>query len=400
MIGIYITCISLFTGLCYVYILYPLMVGALARLHPKKWIRDENIFPTISILVPAYNEEDVIEKCLTSLFALEYPKDHIEIIIGSDGSTDRTNDIISRISKEYVNVISLCFPERRGKMLVVNDLAKAGQNEILFFTDADVHLSPNSLKLHVRHFADPTVGAVAGAYCVVVKSPNGIFESEKSLASTEQRLRENESLIHSTIGMFGGNYSIRKRLWMPMPSPLVYDDVYAALSLITRGFRVIFEFGSVAIDEHTRSLSVEFRRKARNASFGFATLRYFPELIGFRLGLVSVMLWSHKILRWLSPWVLVTIGILTLTEYFHHNNIFWQTLVYGECLVLATGLIGALSYWSGSRLTGFVNVFWFLSMQIAFMIGALRFITGSEAQAWVQPPRAKSSDIKEAVDIK
>jgi len=371
------------------------MIDVLAHLRPKKWVQDENVFPTISILLPAFNEEEVIEKCLHSLFALDYPKNLVEIIIGSDGSTDNTNDIITRYAAEHSNVTALCFTERRGKMLVVNELAEAAKNEILFFTDADVKLSPNSLKMHMRHFADLGVGGVAGSYRVIAKNPDGIFDSEKSLVTTEQQLRENESRIHSTIGMFGGNYSIRKKLWDPMPSPFVYDDVYAVLSLIRRGFRVIFEQESVAYDEHTRSLQTEFRRKSRNASFGFASLRYFPELVWFRKGLVSIMLWSHKILRWLSPWVLLGLMIFSVLGYFTENNLFWQTLFFGHCLVLATGAVGAISYWKGIRLPGFTDLFWFLSMQMAFIIGTLRFITDSEPQAWVQPPRAKNSAAKE-----
>lgn len=373
----------------YAYALFPLVAAVAARLWRVDWIRDEHFLPRVSVLLPAYNEEAVIEQALRTLMALDYPAGRFEIVVGSDGSSDRTNEIITRFAEEHPNVRAECYPDRRGKMLVVNDLAEASTGEILFFVDADVLVSSNSLRAHVRHFADDSVGAVAGAYSVVANRPNSIFGSERQLADSESKLRENESLIHSTIGMFGGNYSVRKELWVPIPSPFVYDDIFVVLSLITRGSRVIFEPESIAIDEHDRSLATEFRRKSRNASFGFATLRYFPELVGFRMGLQSIFLWSHKILRWLSPWALLTLVILAPIGYCADLGAFWAILTVIDCAAVLAGMIGGLAYWKKMALPGFHKVFWFLSMQAAFMFGALRFLTASEVQAWVQPPRAK-----------
>lgn len=385
-----IFCASLIALILYTYLFYPILIDLLSQLIPKKWIQDERYLPSISILLPAYNEESVIEKCLNSLLAMDYPPHLFQIIIASDGSTDRTNEIIKQYSNVNSAVIPLCFSERRGKMLVVNDLAKAGKGDILFFTDADVTLSPNSLKMHVRNFADPSVGGVAGSSIVRSSNQNAIFAEEKKLVLHDNGLRESESKIHSTIAMFGGNYSIRKELWKPMPSALVYDDVYVVLSLIMQGFRVIFEPESIAIDEHSRTLKNEFKRKARNASFGFSTIKYFPEIIGFRKGIISIMLWSHKILRWITPGIIGVIGLLVTISYFSGDDMFWQILFFGQCSILLAATIGGIAYWRGKALLGVTQIFWFLSMQVAFMSGIFRFLTNTELQTWSQPPRATS----------
>lgn len=360
----------------------------LSRLIPKKWTQDDNYLPTISILLPAHNEESVIRQCIHSLLQLDYPRELVEIIIGSDGSTDNTNNILAAFAKEHAHIRVLNFHERRGKMLVINDLAQEGIGELFFFTDSDIQLSGNSLKVHARHYADNSVGAVAGSYEIVADQPTGVFTSEEKLVSSEIKLRENESRIHSTIGMFGGNYSIRKRLWVPLPDAYVYDDVYVVLSLITRGFRIIFEPQSIAVDRHSRTLEDEFRRKTRSASFGFATLRYFPELVGFRKGLLSLMLWSHKILRWIGPWMFLFIGVTIIYNYCSSHDLIWQVFFCFELLLLIACAIGFISYKSGKSIPIVRHIFWFCCMQVPFILGTLRFITKSESQAWVQPTRA------------
>ncbi|MFI5264989.1 MAG: glycosyltransferase, partial [Candidatus Kapaibacterium sp.] len=221
--------IILFFVVGYCFVLYPMIIRILAKFFPKPPHSDASFRPTISIILAVYNEELVLGRCLESLLALEYPKELLEIIIGSDGSTDRTNDMLRAWNAKYPFIKPLFFSERRGKMPVLNDLATNATGEILFFADADITLSPNTLTAQVRHFADPEIGAVGGGYEIHVdQKREGLYHSEKEYASLEQNIRINEALFSSSVNVFGGNYTIRRLWWRPLPDPLVHDDTYVA----------------------------------------------------------------------------------------------------------------------------------------------------------------------------
>jgi len=299
-----------------------------------------------------------------------------EVLVGSDGSSDRTNEILQRYSLENSKIRPFLFEQRRGKIPVVNDLVAAAKGELLFFTDADVTLSPTSLLMHVQHYADPTVGGVAGnlEFSGFQKTSDGPLGSEQYYMSFENRLRRHEAELHSTVGIFGGHYSIRKTYWKPLPNEPICDELFIALTIIQNGKRMVFETCAVALEYFGRSMADEFARKTRFASRGFSTLKHFPRLLIPFNGWPSIMLWSHKALRWLSPFAVAALLLATIVGLIGHpSNGAYLTLLTLEAIGALLILGGALLSRSNNSTPILSHAFWFLTMNVAFAAAYLDF---------------------------
>lgn len=383
--------ILLFLPVFYCYLLYPYLV----QLGTKRFLSvhtiDDEYFPTISVILSAHNEELVIRTSIASILAQDYPVEKVEIIIGSDGSTDSTHSILEELSSTYSNIRTYCYTEQRGKMLTINEIVGYAKHDILFFIDADITLSQNSFRAHVKHYKDKSIGIVGGSYAIHSHEKYGDFTSESEYVSLEQQIRKSESLIASTVNVFGGNYSMRRSLWRPLPSPFVHDDVYVVLHVLSQGQRVIMELDSVAVDRYERSASEEFRRKRRSASRGFYTLGYFPELSSLSGNIVSLFLWSHKILRWLSPFFVLVACVVFCIEAIFLGSAIRYTLI-GVCLVgLISAFIGYMHQQRGGKHTILGKLGWLIVMNAAYILGTFTFLMGKDQGTWVKATRAVNS---------
>ncbi len=374
--------------LLYTYFFYPLLIGALAKLRPRFSPTDESYIPRISIILSAYNEERQIEQCLDSLLCQSYPMENVEILIGSDGSSDNTNSILQKYSLDHRSVKPFFFEVRRGKIGVLNDLINQSTGDILFFVDADMTLSPYSLTKHVRHYVSQEVGGVAGIYRIIGVPDSGVFESENDYHSYEMWLRKNESLIHSTVGLSGGNYSLRKKLWRELPSDFIHDDLFSVFTLLQSGKRLLFEPLAISTEHFVRSIGEEFHRKARFASRGFETVKYFPKLLAPQAGMTAIMIWSHKILRWIAPFLFLTIFIATVAGSIHGYFLFFSILIVLELAGITAALIGFIFNAMNISMPVFRHAFWFVAMNLAFMVGAFRFIFRLDKEHWAIATRA------------
>ena len=389
----------------YCFLLYPMVIRVLARFFPKPSHKNESYFPTISIILAVYNEESVLGRCIESLLKLDYPRELLEIIIGSDGSIDKTNEMLAGFSRKYDLIKPFCFPERRGKMAVLNDLVLKATGEILFFADADITLSVNTLKSQVRHFADSEIGAVGGGYQIHFDSNReGLYHSEKDYASLEQNIRINEAIFSSTVNVFGGNYTIRRAWWSPLPDSLVHDDTYVAYNIMDRGKRVFYEPESISTEVYNRSLSDEFLRKSRSASRGYHTLSFFPRLLGLSGGKNAFLLWSHKLLRWLSPFIACFIIALSVLGMVLNGGLQYVILLSGFCMISIITFIGWILDQQNIRIPIIRQCSWFVIMNIAYVVGTFKFITKTDEGMWSQATRPVLSDssyaLKEAVHTK
>ena len=329
-----------FLLLLYSYIGFPLLVALLARVRPRKWRMDETYRPTVSIILPAFNESLVLRRCLESLLAQNYPHEKIEILCGSDGSTDQTNAILNEIAEQTSVVRPFFFLRQRGKMLTLNDLVSNAQSEILLFVDADVTLNPNAVLSHVRHYVDSSVGGVAGRLIIASERTDGIFRSESTFLSFESNLRRNEAEIGSTVGLYGGNYSIRRKLWKQLPDDRVYDDFFAVLTIVSEGWRLLYEEGAISTEIYGRNYREERARKKRNASRCLYTLRFMPSTL-FR-GTIAWLLWPHKILRWMTGFLAV--GMVVGSVWAYLNGESWMlSFLVAEILSILLVLVGGLA---------------------------------------------------------
>lgn len=381
-----------FAALCalllfYSYVGFPLLVSLRARLRPRKWRMDETYRPTVSIILPAFNEALVLRRCIDSLLHLNYPTERLEILCGSDGSTDETNAILREMSEQYPLIRPFFFNRQRGKMLTLNDLVAHARNEVLLFVDADVTLNPNAVLSHVRHYIDPSVGGVAGRLTIASDRTDGIFRSESTFLSFESSLRRNEAEIGSTIGLYGGNYSMRRNLWKPLPDDRVYDDFFSVLTIVHNGHRLLYEEGAVSTELYARNYREESARKKRNASRCLYTLRIVPEPL-FR-GPAAWMLWPHKLLRWLTGFLGAGVVIGTVAAFI--NGYVWAyPVLLGESIVACMIIIGRLARNTKRPVPLASGLYWFFSMNLAFMRGVFEFLLSRQQPIWTQPTRLAS----------
>lgn len=376
--------------LLYTYLGYPLGMRLVARSRHRTSEQLPSAFPTpsVSVIIPAYNEEGVIAGCLDALLLLEYPSDDIEFLVGSDGSTDRTDEIVRTYAASCSKIKFFPYTARRGKMLVLNDLIQEASGDVLLFVDADILLLPDALSFHIRHFLDPQIAGVAGSLRFVSSVTNSSLFPERLYQTFDEKLRNAESALGATVGVFGGNYSMRRSLWRALPSPLVHDDLFTVLVMLEAKKRIVFEPRAIAVEHYARTAKDEFKRKARFASRGLYTLSFFRALLSPLRGRTALMLWSHKILRWFTPYILLVVALTTFLEYLDTGSLFAMILLIVESSTIAAALIGMVLEKSGVSVRLFQQAWWFLLMSAAFALGIFRYVFRLDRQLWESSTRA------------
>ncbi|MDP4199306.1 MAG: glycosyltransferase [Bacteroidota bacterium] len=379
MIYVALFCIAL---LLYSYVGFPVLIRILAKVAPRKSGIDESYQPAVSIILPAFNEELILADCLTSLVNLKYPAEKIEILCGSDGSTDRTNSILLEFAARHQQIKPVLFPGQRGKMLTLNDLVAKAKNEILLFVDADITLHPNTLLCHVRHYADPETGAVAGHLAMDSEQATSIYKSENSYWHIESDLRKHEAAIWSTLAVYGGNYSIRRELWQSLPDGRVSDDFFVGLQVALSGKRILFDEGAISIEQYGRTYPDEFQRKRRTTARTIHTLSYFRSSL--IRGRVAWLLWPHKVLRWFAMYIVLALVASTFL------SLYSPLAVVLLLIELALGLlvvIGWVSKGLKSPIPVASQIYWLFSMNIALALGVIDFLFSSPGPLWAQTTR-------------
>jgi len=274
---------------------YPIAVAALARLRPRP-PRRADIVPSVSLIVPAYNEEDVIERKLENVLELDYPPERLEIVVTSDASTDATHEIVARFAARGVRLIEC---ERGGKVAAQDRAVRETTGEIVAFGDANVEWEPEALRELVAPFADPQVGMACGHVRLV--NPFGGTNQEGVYWRYEMWLRARESLVHSMTGSNGAIYAVRRDAYREVDPRFGHDLSFPYL-MVQNGYRAVYEPRAHATENMTTDIEDEFRRKVR--MFEHAWLMLFRgRMFRLRVGpLYWVELVSHRLLRyWSGP---------------------------------------------------------------------------------------------------
>lgn len=278
--------------LLYVLFGYPVLLAVRARLFSRP-VRKAEEWKTVSLVLAVKNGEKFLRSKLESIFALDYPRDLLQVIVISDGSTDRTD----AIAKESADCF-LCLPSG-GKALALNAGIAKATGEILFFTDVRQPLAADSLRRLVSCFADPRVGVASGELIIL----DGKTQGEASIGlywRYEKWIRNLLSQIDSVMGATGCIYAMRRELAVTLPAGTLVDDMYLPLAVFFRGYRVIFEPGAKAFDYPT-ALDAEFRRKVRTQAGVYQIIGAFPQLLGME-NRMWIDFASHKLGRLLLPY--------------------------------------------------------------------------------------------------
>jgi cellulose synthase/poly-beta-1,6-N-acetylglucosamine synthase-like glycosyltransferase len=369
------------------YVFYPLIISILSRFKKENdvvFTHDDEL-PHVSIIMAVHNEEHVISDKIHSLFNTNYPVHKLELLVGSDGSDDRTDQILENISNEFERIRLTTFPERRGKPAVINELREKSGGDILVMTDAQVMFTPDTLFELVKHFRNEQIGLVGANILNTRVDKSGISLQEWSFMSREIKLKYFEGkLWGSMIGAYGACYSIRNEYYSRIPEGFSVDDFYITMKVLERKKACILELKAKGYENVPNRLSEEFRRKIRISAGNFQNLKAFYRLLWPPWTGLAFSLFSHKVLRWLGPFFLLVLMISNIILAF--SDQFYRILLMIQGGLIISPFIDFLLRKIGLHIVILRFITHFYSMNVALLAGFMKFIKGTETNVW-QPTR-------------
>ncbi|MFN2190326.1 MAG: glycosyltransferase family 2 protein [Candidatus Promineifilaceae bacterium] len=347
---------------------YPLLSALAARLcqRPVRW---KPIYPAVSVIIPAYNEDLVIEAKIKNTLELDYPADKLEIVVAADGSDDRT----VKLASGYTGVLVLHQIERRGKAAALNRAVPYAQGDIIVFTDANASLNKGALIAIAGSFADPQVGGVAGEKKVIGREEGLYWRYESSL-------KQSESTIGSVVGAAGEIFAFRKTAFIPMDEDAIIEDFLMSVRLVESGWRVVYAPDAVASEYAPQNLKQDWNRRVRIAAGGFQSIQRLAHMLNPRQGLFAWQFFSHRVLRWaVAPFMLPLALIL---NFFLSTKRSYKLLLIAQVLFYGIALIGLVRRDSRPKSTLVGAIYYFCLANLAAIVGFFRYITGQQQVPW------------------
>ena len=332
-----------FGVILYVYLGYPLFTFAAAILFDRR-VRRTSHTPRISILIPAYNEEAHIRETLENKLKVTYPSDRLEIIVVSDGSTDRTDDIVREFICRGVRLIRQ--HPRQGKTAGLNLAVREASGEILVFSDANSLFHPDAVASLTANFADPSVGYVTGQLRYGCRIPSSVNEGCSLYMRYENALRVAETRLGSIVGVNGGVDAVRRCLYRPMRADQLPDFVLP-LSIVEQGFRVVYDTEALSAEDALTETYDEYRMRLRVARRALAALSEYRHLLNpVTHGVYALQLLSHKVLRYFMP--IFLLGLYAASTILATRNTLFALFFGLQTLFYLTALLALLVNPKGS----------------------------------------------------
>jgi cellulose synthase/poly-beta-1,6-N-acetylglucosamine synthase-like glycosyltransferase len=366
-------------GIAYAYAIYPAVLWVLAKCFGSAAdppLRREEDLPSVSLLIAAHNEAAVIQQRIENALKLDYPKDRLEIVVASDGSDDATVDIARQQGGADVRVLD--YPTRRGKAAVLNSAVKELRGAIVTLSDANTFTEAASLRRLASWFADPGVGVVCGR--LILSDPNSGKNADGVYWRYETFLKKMESRLGALLGSNGAIYAIRAELFPEIPAGTIVEDfVIPLLARLRSGCRIIYDPAAVAWEPSAPDIRGEFRRRVRIGAGDWQALTLLWPLLRPDQGWIAFTFISHKLLRWLGPFLLLGAIGLNLALI---GSAFYSHLAVAQAAGYVLALLGAIVpkgvlAWKPLRVANL-----FVTMNLALLLGFFRFIVGSHSGAW------------------
>ncbi len=366
-LGVFITYIG------FPYLFLKLIAPIVYRKKPTdiRAFNDDNL-PSVTVLVPAHNEENHIGARIENLLESDYPKEKLQILIASDQSNDRTVEIVRSYVDRGVELIEM--PDRSGKFGILDSIIPIAKHDIVVITDANIEFRKNAIKKLIQPYSDPRVGAVCGVLNRIPPLSGKNVEGEGQFAGYESNIKIGLSKLGRVIGAFGGFYSLRKKLFRPLGSTPVHDDLVIPLEVRALGYRVLMIPEASASEETLDTIKAEFGRRTRMAAYNFLSI---PRVLSlsWKAGFLDfILVICYKILRWISPFLFASgaVSIFLICDFCP----FYQTtaILIGAIIILA--LIGGFLDKFGKRVIFATSAFHFLAMNIAGILGAYHAFKG------------------------
>jgi len=364
------------------YVLFPILIGIWSRKktdNKEVYNADEKL-PFVSVIISVYNEEKVIRHRITNIFNTMYPSGKLELLVGSDGSTDNTNVILKQLQETNPCVRLFLFDQRKGKGNVLNSLVREAKGEILLLTDAKVDFSSRAIFELVKNFRNPAIGVVGGNIMNRNVSKDGISIQEKQFMSREIVIKYNEGkLWGTTMGAYGACFAIRKELVDIIPENFAVEDFYITVRTLEKGYRAIIDLEAVCYEDVPNFLQEEFRRKVRISSGNFQNLKAFSHLLA-KFNPLAFCFISHKVIRWFGPFIIFSVLLSNL--FLLSAGWFYVLTMTLQLLLLIIPIIDFFLRKIRLHIITLRFVTHFYTMNLALLIGFIKYLKGVKTNVW------------------
>lgn len=343
--------------------------------------------PTVSVLVAAFNEEDIIEDKIKNCLELDYPKDKLQIIFITDGSSDKTAEIVAT----YNSVELLHENNRAGKMAAIKRAIPLVGNEIIVFTDANTFLNTKAIKELVKHYQNPKVGAVAGEKRIMVEqSADASAAGEGFYWKYESTLKKWDYELYSNVGAAGELFSIKTALYQPVESDTIVDDHMIAMRIAEKGYIIAYEPDAYALETASANTKEELKRKIRIAAGGIQSIfRLKKSANPFHNSILTFQYISHRVLRWtITPWLMLFVLFLNVAICIKYPDlVIYQILIILQLAFYLAAIIGAVLESKSIKIKVLFIPFYFCMMNYATIAGTFRYFKGKQSAAWEKSKR-------------
>ena len=349
----------------------------------KQYAFDE--LPSCTLIVAAYNEADYILEKIQNTLQLNYPAGKLDLIFVTDGSSDRTPDLVSA----FPEITLLHSPERKGKISAVHRAMEQVQTELVVFTDANTFLNPDALVYLCRHYADPKVGAIAGEMRVAIEDVTDATAGEGFYWKYESKLKAWDSELYSVVGAAGELFSVRRSLYEPVPANSVLDDFMISMRIAEQGYVIIYEPEAYALEKSSANVTEELKRKIRIAAGGIQSVIWLKALLNpFKFPVLSFQYISHRVLRWtVTPFLMILALVLNLLIVIADPEGFYVLLLILQLAFYLSAYAGKVFEDRKVRVKLLFIPYYFCMMNYAVMAGLLRYFRGEQSVIWQKAAR-------------
>lgn len=368
-------------ALAHSYVLYPLFLKWRTRGMQSPQYPAFVEWPTVSVLMAVYNEEQVVEQKIKSVFNTNYPSAKLEMLIGSDGSTDKTDAIIEQLIQQGYNIKFERFGGRNGKTQIMNALVPKASGSIFIPTDANIIFDVDTIPNLLSPFTKTDIGLVAANIINTGLKEDGISFQEQSYIQRENSIKYREGLLWGTLmGAFGACYAIRKELFPTIPRNFFMEDFFITLSVIKAPKKAIVSPTANAFEDVSNAINEEFKRKIRISAGNFQNLAVFWPLLLKPFTGAGFSFLSHKVLRWLGPFFLIGAFLANLFL-FRVSDLYKITLGL-QLLGILTPLLDNLFSRMKVHIFGLRLLAYFYSMNMALLLGFFKYAKGIKSSTW------------------
>lgn len=366
------------------YVIFTLTLPLLSELFKRKSKTELKTLPKVSVLISAFNEESIIERKIANLLEIDYPKELLEILIGDDGSADKTAEIVEGYTSKGITLVRA--EKNAGKAAMLNRLQSMATGEILLFCDANTMFFPNVVRQLVAPFGDKKIGCVCGHLILSDLSGTPLGKGESAYWDLESEIKKFEGTLDRLIGGNGALYAIRRELYTPLPiKKSVMDDFFVTVKILQKGYYCTFANGAIGTEMTSKEASGEYRRKVRIGRANFNYLFSYLPLLNPLRPLLLYLFFSHKLVRWFSP----HLGILCVLS----SGALAFTLS-----PLYVGIFSFILLFFFLAITKIIpQAYYFLSMNMAMFKGFFLSFTREKSGGWAREARSEDVTMSSSV---